>query len=442
MRLLIIGGGRMGQELMASTPKALVVEANPRRLENLRDLFGEDRVIEGPWKEEHLDIPGLDGVVAATHEDERNINIALTARGRGLRYVVVKVKDPARVDELHDMGFEDVICPHQFAAKAIRASLTPRSKDLIEIPIFPDSPHIGKRMEDLGFGLDAIVVGVVRNGSVIRAEGLKIEVGDHIIIVSIGWRSKELQRTIVRKESRMRPFESITVLLAEEEDLNSTMSESLYMARIFDTRVDIVSADPALMEKGKEMARVSGAELNAFTVPSLDLEALPSLLEEWGIKGCCIALRPSASYRERRRFSKWRLYRFLRDVGTPVLICRRRHPYQSVLNVLDEHPGSAAVTELVFKLGFLSRARLRVLRYGYVDPREQERLVERLTKLYGVRCSDEPLIGNPTLEFVSELTSGNRDLTVLNWNSQSINIDILGRAIMEGPSSLLLMRGD
>ncbi len=440
MKMMIIGGGRIGQELMSSTPRAIVVEANQKRLELLRDRFGSDRVVEGPWNPSHFDIGGIEAVVIATHEDDRNVNIAKIAQERGFRYIVVKVKDPARIPELREMGIEDVICPHQFAAKAIRASLVPRAKDLIEIPIFPDSPHIGKKIEDLCFGLDAIVVGVVRNGSILRAEGLIIERADHLLVVSIGGRSKELQKTIVRKESRLKPFERISALIIDEEDLNITLSESLYLARIIGIEVDIISTDPVLLVKGEDMAKASGVPYNVRHVEKLDLDSIPASISADGRDIGCLALRASQRYRERRMFRRWRLYRLLRDIDGPVLICKRRHPYYSILNVLDDHQDSAKVTELAFKLGFLLRSKLRVLRYCYLDPRGQERMVENLVRLYGVKCRDDPVEGNPTIEFVSELSSGDLDLTVVNWDSSSITHDILGRAIMDGPSSILIMR--
>ncbi len=440
MRMMIIGGGRLGQELMSSTPRAIVVEANQRRLDLLRERFGGERVIEGPWNPSHFDVEGVDAVVIATHEDERNIEIAMAAKERGFRYIVVKVKDPARIPEIREMGIEDVICPHQFAAKAIRASLAPRAKDLIEIPIFPDSPHIGKRIEDLCFGLDAIVVGVVRNGSILRAEGLMIERADHLLVVSIGGRSKELQKTVVRKESRLKPFERITALIVEEGDLNGTLSESLYLARIIGIEVNIVTSDPGLMAKGEEMARASGVPYKAWIVDSVNLDSIPGSVMREGEDIGCFAFSAGQRYRERRTFRRWKLYSMLREIGGPVLICKRRHPYYSILNVLDDHEGSGAVTELAFKLGFLLRSKLRILRYCYLDPRGQERMVENLVRLYGVNCRDDAVEGNPTIEFVSELASGDVDLIVFNWDSPSITHDILGRAIMDGPSSILIMR--
>ncbi len=440
MKMMIIGGGRLGQELMSSTPRAIVVEANQKRLELLREKFGEDRVVEGPWNRSHLDIEGVEAVVIATHEDDRNVEIAKATQEKGFRYIVVKVKDPARIPELREMGIEDVICPHQFAAKAIRASLVPRAKDLIEIPIFPDSPHIGKRIEDLCFGLDAIVVGVVRNGSILRAEGLIIERADHLLVVSIGGRSKELQKTIVRKESRLKPFDRISALIVDEDDLNNTLSESLYLARIIGIEVDIISTDLALLAKGEEMARASGVPYTIRNVDTVELDCIPASIVEEGRELGCLALSASQRYRERRTFRRWRLYRLLREMEGPVLICKRRHPYYSILNVLDDHPEGAQVTELAFKLGFLLRSKLRILRYCYLDPRGQERLVESLVRLYGVKCRDDPVEGNPTIEFVSELSSGDVDLIVFNWDSASITHDILGRAIMDGPSSILIMR--
>lgn len=440
MKLLIVGGGLLGQELMSSTPRAIVIEDSPKRLEMLRESYGEERVIEGPWKPEHFDIPDLDSVVIATGDDDRNIEIAVFAQTKEIPFIVIKVKDPDRIPELKEMGFENVICPYQFAARAIRASIAPRAKDLIEIPIFPDSPHIGKKIEELQFGIDAIIVGVIRNGNVLRAEGLELERGDHLLIVSIGGRSKELQKTIVRKESKLKPFQAITALLFDAEDLNTTLSESLYLARVIGVPVNMIVSNDEILSKINEMVKVSGVEFSIHPRPDLSISDLKKILEEEGLEPGCIALRPLPSFKEKKGFRRWELFHFIDGMGAPVLICKKRHPYYSLFNLLDEHPGSETVTDIAFKIAFLCRSQVKVLYYGE-DPERQKKLVKSLESLYGVRSYEEKIDGNPAIEFVSEITSGERDLAVINWDSKSVNADLIGRAVMEGPSSLLLVRG-
>ncbi|MDI3542361.1 MAG: trk/ktr system potassium uptake protein [Candidatus Methanomethylophilaceae archaeon] len=440
MKLLIVGGGLLGQELMSSTPRAIVIEDSPKRLEMLRESYGEERVIEGPWKPEHFDIPDLDSVVIATGDDDRNIEIAVFAQTKEIPFIVIKVKDPDRIPKLKEMGFENVICPYQFAARAIRASIAPRAKDLIEIPIFPDSPLIGKKIEELQFGIDAIIVGVIRNGNVLRAEGLELERGDHLLIVSIGGRSKELQKTIVRKESKLKPFQAITALLFDAEDLNTTLSESLYLARVIGVPVNMIVSNDEILSKINEMVKVSGVEFSIHPRPDLSISNLKKILEEEGLEPGCIALRPLPSFKEKKGFRRWELFHFIDGMGASVLICKKRHPYYSLFNLLDEHPGSETVTDIAFKIAFLCRSQVKVLYYGE-DPERQKKLVKSLESLYGVRSYEEKIDGNPAIEFVSEITSGERDLAVINWDSKSVNADLIGRAVMEGPSSLLLVRG-
>ncbi|HIJ01005.1 MAG TPA: hypothetical protein HA366_05685, partial [Candidatus Methanomethylophilaceae archaeon] len=310
----------------------------------------------------------------------------------------------------------------------------------IEIPIFPDSPLIGKKIEELQFGIDAIIVGVIRNGNVLRAEGLELERGDHLLIVSIGGRSKELQKTIVRKESKLKPFQAITALLFDAEDLNTTLSESLYLARVIGVPVNMIVSNDEILSKINEMVKVSGVEFSIHPRPDLSISNLKKILEEEGLEPGCIALRPLPSFKEKKGFRRWELFHFIDGMGASVLICKKRHPYYSLFNLLDEHPGSETVTDIAFKIAFLCRSQVKVLYYGE-DPERQKKLVKSLESLYGVRSYEEKIDGNPAIEFVSEITSGERDLAVINWDSKSVNADLIGRAVMEGPSSLLLVRG-
>ena len=47
-RLIIIGGGTVGEHLMGLLPNAVVIELNQARVENLRKRFGKERVFSGP----------------------------------------------------------------------------------------------------------------------------------------------------------------------------------------------------------------------------------------------------------------------------------------------------------------------------------------------------------------------------------------------------------
>jgi trk system potassium uptake protein len=105
MRVLVVGGGRVGtalaQLLIARHHQVTVIDDRPAVLERLRHDIGPDAVFEGgPTDPGVLEAAGIrrsDVVVAATAADEQNLVVTGLARFHfDVPRTVARIVDPAR----------------------------------------------------------------------------------------------------------------------------------------------------------------------------------------------------------------------------------------------------------------------------------------------------------------------------------------------------------
>ena len=95
---------------------------------------------------------------------------------------------------------------------------------------------------------------------------------------------------------------------------------------------------------------------------------------------------------------------------------------------------------MALKVAMLTGADLHVMNYRDPEDLEQERMlhIKRLGRMYGINVKEEMVEGNPTIEFVSRVTSERFDLAVINWESTTLKKDVLRRMFFEAPMSILV----
>ena len=67
------------------------------------------------------------------------------------------------------------------------------------------------------------------------------------------------------------------------------------------------------------------------------------------------------------------------------------------------------------------------------------RHIRRTGEMYGLDIIEDEVEGNPTLEFVSLVKSGNHDLTLVNRACKTVKSDIIRRVYMEAPKSVMVI---
>ena len=67
------------------------------------------------------------------------------------------------------------------------------------------------------------------------------------------------------------------------------------------------------------------------------------------------------------------------------------------------------------------------------------RHIKRTGEMYGLEIVEDEIEGNPTLEFVSLVKSGDHDLTLVNRACKTVKKDIIRRVYMSAPNSVMVI---
>ena len=448
MKVVIIGGGRLGRQLMELIPSAIVIEEELDKVMELVRIFGDKRVIHGNGKSEKVmvnaGVPEASALVIATNDDHVNYLIALTAVRFGVPKIIVRVDFPENIESFKKIGIETTICPAITAAKMINSALYPDVRDVFEVPVFEESPFRGKKINDIRLeSEDTMIVAVLRGPHMIRpGEDVTIEKGDHLVVCSTGKLPDDLADLIEAGEENIRPFNNLLVVIQDEEDVRVVLREAICIANSFDISLILASTSITLLAKAREKIKEKGIPYVEKMFRALDLQSLQKLLVTELLEAEAVALKVTPSMGKKKPFKAWKLGEFIHNAGVPVLICRDGCPYNNILVLMDSSERAEDAVEIAFKTALLTGGRMRLLRYHEPgEPGEEETFqLTRLARLYAVKIEEVEVEGNPTIEFVSEVTSGDFDLTVLNWNCRSVKKDIIRRVLSEAPSSVLVVK--
>lgn len=135
MDIVIVGGGKVGQELCQDLTNEghniVLIEQNMTTLENLvnetdiRGVHGNGALLQ---VQKDADVPEADIFISVTPEDYTNIISAITAKKIGAKYVIARVRDPEFIDQVHFMkdslDIDILINPELEATRDIMTNLT------------------------------------------------------------------------------------------------------------------------------------------------------------------------------------------------------------------------------------------------------------------------------------------------------------------------------
>ena len=130
------------------------------------------------------------------------------------------------------------------------------------------------------------------------------------------------------------------------------------------------------------------------------------------------------------------------DTLIPILVARHMEPYTSVLFMMDGSPRSNNIASLALRIAIAFGAKVTALTAH--DPEHQEasqmmRHIRRTGEMYGLDVVEDVVEGNPTLEFVSLVKSGDHDLTLVNRACKTVKKDIIRRVYMSAPNSVMVV---
>lgn len=211
MRVLIIGGGRLGSSiatrLLASDASRQVfrthqhevtfIERDHERCAELEQRFGVP-IYEGDGtKREMLEQVGsseVDIAIAATEDDGTNVIAALQARQAGMPRVMAIVHNPDLLPMLKAEGVVALSAPWETAAMVESQLDRPGVADLFEIGTgvaslievtVPEGAHVANTsIQDIAIPSDCVVAAVIRGKEFVVPRGnTLIEVNDDVVFV-------------------------------------------------------------------------------------------------------------------------------------------------------------------------------------------------------------------------------------------------------------------
>ena len=198
MKVIVIGAGGTGRELLRRLGSAwdvVLVDTDQDRLDHAGAIRQVDAINGDGSSAVVLARAGLEGaaaLVAATSDDEANLEAIRIARDAGLLRVVGVASDPDRIDDYRALEVP-VFSPSSIAARNVELALEPRriassafaegKAEAIEFQIAADASVAGKRLRDL-HSQTWVVAAVLRGEHLIVPHGdTKLEVGDRVTVV-------------------------------------------------------------------------------------------------------------------------------------------------------------------------------------------------------------------------------------------------------------------
>lgn len=226
-RILIVGGGNIGERLASATQdryQVKIIECNEERAKDLGARFPHVLVLIGEAADENLlcaeGIEDMDFFLALTNDDENNILAALLAKGLGARRVLALINRRIYVDLVQADRIDIAISPAQVSIGSLLAhvrrgdvaavhSLRRGAAEALELVIHGDassSKVVGRRIDQLDLPQGVTVGALVRGPNpaegasdrrrvMIAHRDTEIEAEDHVILFLI---SKDLVPKVER----------------------------------------------------------------------------------------------------------------------------------------------------------------------------------------------------------------------------------------------------
>lgn len=357
MKVILVGAGGAARELLrrlGGVWDVVAIDPDPAKLKALSATHAVEVVVgdgSSPLVLKRAGLQDADALIAATADDDVNLEAARIAQAAGLLRVVGVAAQPERTDEYRDLGIE-VITPDQGTARRIELELEPRrlssrafadgKAEAIEFSISPDAAVRDKALKDLS-SETWIVAAVLREGRLIVPHGeTRIRSGDRVTVVGAASDFAALVRTFTAGESRF-PLSfgrKVGVVLESRADLDGPVAEAVNLVRSTQAEeLMVVHRDPAaerdaaaseeLEQMLSDFGRSEGIETEfKIAIPPLD-DALLRLSKEESV-GVIVVPAPGgrglvASYRCAK------LVNGLGAAGVPLLLSRGSHPYSSVV---------------------------------------------------------------------------------------------------------------
>lgn len=375
MKAIVVGAGGTTRELLRRLGElwdVTVIDTDPLRFSAAEGIRKFDAIVGDGSSALVLRRAGLDdadALVAASDDDDVNLEAVRIAQDAGLLRVVAVAVDPDRLTEYRALDVP-VYAPDQLTARHVEVLLEPRrvastafaqgKAEAIEFVVAPDSPVRGKRLRSL-HSKTWVVAAVLRDNELIIPQGsTRFEAGDRVTVVGAAADYAGIVNTFTSGESRF-PLNfgrKVAAVLDSQHDLDTTVAEAISLVRnsqaeelmvvhrdlVAERDISRVEAVERLLEELETKAE--GVAVDVRPVTGSLPNALVQLAEDESIG--TVAVPAPANGRWLGRLRVTRTINQYGRAGIPVLLCHNRHPYSSILvparrTIAGEAAGRAAI---------------------------------------------------------------------------------------------------
>jgi len=369
MKAIVVGAGGTTRDLLRRLGELweiVVVDIDEDRLAEAAAVRSIE-MIKGDGSSritlERAGIAEADAVVAATNDDDVNLEVCRLAKRVGLLRIVAVAAQPERLAAYREAEIA-AISPHSLTARQLELSLEPRRvastafargrAEAIEFRIADDSPVRGIVLRDL-HAESWLIAAILRDNELIVPHGNTVlRTDDQVTVVGSAADFPLIVRTFTAGASRF-PLDygkRVAVILDSRGDLDGPVAEAINLTRntqassllLVHRRIEGISDDThardieAMLDEAEE--RAAGVEINRRPVSGTPMRALASVIRDESV-GVVVLAAPQSGW-----FGRARAVRALRvaaNLGLPVLFSRGTHPYQQlVAPARDTNSGSAA----------------------------------------------------------------------------------------------------
>ena len=198
MKVIVVGAGGTGREVvrrLGAQWEVVLVDSDRARLDRAAELRSVEAIVGDGSSRVVLERAGIadtGALVAATPDDESNLEIVRLGQEAGVPRIVAVAGDPERTGDYTELGVA-VFSPSRLAARNIEVELEPRrvnstafaagKAEAVEVSIAPDAAVAGRLLRDL-HSTTWVVAAILREGRLIVPHGsTALQPGDRVTVV-------------------------------------------------------------------------------------------------------------------------------------------------------------------------------------------------------------------------------------------------------------------
>lgn len=361
MRVIVVGARGATRDLLRRLGErwdATVVDPDADllgRAGNVREIEaiegdGSSRVVLGRAR-----VSEADAIVAATDDDDVNLEVCRLGIDAGLVRVLAVAVDPERLTEYRELGVP-AFAPDSLAARRLEIQLEPRRvsstafadgrAEALEVRITEDSPVRGLALRDLHSD-SWLVAAVVRDDHFIVPHGSTVlQTGDLVTVVGGAADYSRIVRTFTAGEARF-PLDfgkGVLVAIDSLAEADAALAEAVAVTRNS-------SADEVIVvhreggEDDEELARLlerveeyaDGVDFRLHPVQGDPAKRIEAVIAEESVGAVVVPVPVD--------MGRWRAVRLLRRTRPwrrPVLFARGTFPYHQIVAPARETPAGLA----------------------------------------------------------------------------------------------------